>query len=134
MESERNDLRTKVMHLEMKDIQLTTENQDLTKDLDCTKQECAMLTEQVTNLTSQVSAMSQHVNVAVEEKRQVAGSFTTRLEKAEEERDKLRSLLEARMRSTAESNREKADLRAQVCIDLSIYNLLCNIFCYSFLI
>ncbi len=116
MESDRNELTTRAMSLGAENIQLTTHLQTKTNELERSEQACTKLNEKVTSLTSQVSAMSQHVDFAVEEKIQVAGSFKTKLEEAEEQRDTFRSQKEVMMRSLAQRNSEKADLEAQVCI------------------
>ncbi len=116
MESDRNELSTRAMSLGAENTQLTTHLQTKTNELERSEQACTKLNEKVTILTSQVSAMSQHVDFAVEEKRQVAGSFKTKLEEVEEQRDTFRSQKEVMMRSLTQRNSEKADLEAQVCI------------------
>ena len=116
MESDRNELATRAMSLGAENTQLTTHLQTKTNELERSEQACTKLNEKVTSLTSQVSAMSQHVDFAVEEKIQVAGSFKTKLEEAEEQRDTFRSQKEVMMRSLTQRNSEKADLEAQVCI------------------
>ncbi len=116
MESDRNELTTRAMSLGAENIQLTTHLQTKTNELERSEQACTKLNEKVTSLTSQVSAMSQHVDFAVEEKIQVAGSFKTKLEEAEEQRDTFRSQKEASMRILAQRNIEKNNLEAQVCI------------------
>ena len=115
MESDRNELATRAMSLGAENTQLTTHLQTKTNELERSEQACTKLTEKVTSLTSQMSAMSQHVHFAVEEKRQVA-SFKTKLEEVEEQRDTFRSQKEVMMRSLTQRNSEKADLEAQVCI------------------
>ncbi len=113
MESDRNEISVRAMSLGSENTQLTTDLHTKTNELERSEQTCAALTEKVTSLTSQISALTQH---AVKEKIQVAGSFKTKLEEAEEQRDLFRSQKDVMMRSLTERNIEKANLEAQVCI------------------
>ncbi len=116
VESDRNEISVRAMSLSSENIQLTTDLHTKTNELERSEQTCAALTEKVTSLTSHISALTQHADVAVKEKIQVAGSFKTKLEEAEEQRDLFRSQKDIMMRSLTERNIENANLEAQVCI------------------
>lgn len=104
------------MSLNLEKDQLSKDKENLTRELDGKTKECNQLSETVGNLTSQLSAMSQHAESAVSDKNQAVGTFRTKLEQVEAERDQYRTYGDNAMRELAKRNEEIAALEAKVCL------------------